>query len=426
MNPKDRFVEAGPGAVVDRRYELKREIARGGMGIVHEAQHVALRTSVALKTLTSAALEWPMVHARLMREARALSMVRHPGIASVLDAGSCPHHGSYLALEMIEGRSLESFIVARQRLDVESVVQIAIQLGGSLSFVHDRGIVHRDVKPQNVLVGRDASQPGDVLKLIDFGIASVPGDHDVVDRKLTSSGEILGTVEYMAPEQLLDGAPPSPATDIYALGVTLYECLVGDVPYPGTASAVMTTLLTGKPPRPIREKRPDVPVALEAAVMRALAREPGHRFGRADALARVVMASVPRAPSALRLLDLPSEPDPATRRQFARAPFVTPVRILAGAGPADGRTEDISEGGLLVVTSAPVKEGERVHVRLPLPSSGRVVTCEATARWARTRRGQKAVGLAFVALPEDAAADIRAYVGLMGGAARSTSSVRAA
>jgi serine/threonine-protein kinase len=420
MAIESRFVAAAPSSTVDRRYVVKREIARGGMGIVFEAEHTMLRAPVALKTLTSEALDWPLVHARLMREARALSIVRHPGVAAVLDAGTCAAHGPYLALEMIEGRSLESFVVARQRLDVESVVHVASQLGATVSFVHDRGVVHRDLKPGNVLVCREPARQGDVLKLLDFGIAVVPGDEDVIDRKLTHSGEVLGTVEYMAPEQLLDGALPTKASDIYALGVLLYECLTGDVPFPGTPTQVMTTLLAGKPVPSIRQRRPDVPPALEAAILRALSRDPAARYPRADALAAAVAAAVPRLVRPLSLLDMPAEPDPSTRRQYARAPFVTPVRIVASNGPADGRTEDVSEGGLLVVTNALVKEGERVSVRLPLPGAGRVVVIEAIARWARTRRGQKAIGIAFTNLPDDARADIRTYVALMTGSVGST------
>ncbi len=407
--------EAAPSSTVDRRYRVKREIARGGMGVVHEADHVVLRRSVALKTLTRGALEWPLVHTRLVREARALSLVRHPGIANVLDAGSCPQHGPYIALEMIEGRSLESFIVARQRLDVEAVVHIAAQLGPALSFVHDRGIVHRDIKPGNVLVSRAAGQDSNVLKLLDFGIATVPGDDDVISRKLTQSGDIIGTVEYMAPEQLLDEAPPTFGTDVYAFGALLYECLAGDVPLAGTPREVMTALIAGRTPAALTELRSDVPPALAAAIMRALSRDPSARFPRADALARAVIAAVPQLTRPLALLEPIDESDPSTRRAYPRAPFVTPVRLVSSSGSNDGRTEDVSEGGLLLVIDAQVREGERVTARMPLPLSGRVVTVEAIARWARTRRGQKAIGLAFTSLPDDARDDIRGYVALMTG-----------
>lgn len=416
MTSEPRYVEASPASTIDRRYTVRREIARGGMGIVFEAEHSLTRSPVAVKVLTTAALGWPIVHARLMREARALAIARHPGVASVLDAGVCRSHGPYLVLEMIEGRSLESFIVARRTLDVDSTVAVAQQLAAALTYVHGTGVVHRDVKPGNVLVTREAGREGDVLKLLDFGIARVGEGDDVVERKLTQQTDVLGTIEYMAPEQILDGLPPTPATDVYALGVTLFECLVGDVPFPGTMTQVMSALLAGKPVPSIRESRPDVSPALESAILRAMRRDPAQRHASPDELAAACVAAIGHAPRRLDLLDPPrAHADGSSRRQFTRAPYVTPVRVLGQAGACDGRTEDISEQGLLVVTSGSCVEGDEVTVRLPLPSSGRVVTLPGIARWAKTQRGQRAIGIELGAIPPDARADIRNYVALMTG-----------
>jgi serine/threonine-protein kinase len=413
MTFEPRYIEASPASTIDRRYSVRREIARGGMGIVFEAEHSLTRSSVAVKVLSTAALGWPIVHARLMREARALSVARHPGVASVLDAGVCRSHGPYLVLEMIEGRSLESFIVARRTLDVASTVAVAQQLGAALTHVHEAGVVHRDVKPGNVLVTHEAGHEGDVLKLVDFGIARVGEGDDVVERKLTQQTDVLGTIEYMAPEQILDGLPARPSSDIYALGVTLYECLVGDVPFPGTMTQVMSALLAGKEVS-IRDKRPDVSPALEAVILRALSRDPAQRHATAAELAAACVSAVGQAPRMLDLLQPPRpQVDGISRRQFVRAPYVTPVRVAGKAGACDGRTEDISEQGLLVVTSGTCVEGDEVSVRLPLPSSGRVVTLTGVARWAKTQRGQRAIGIELGAIPQDARADIQNYVALM-------------
>ncbi|MBX7191898.1 MAG: protein kinase [Sandaracinaceae bacterium] len=419
MKSEPRYVEATPASTIDRRYSVRREIARGGMGIVFEAEHTLTRSPVAIKVLTTAALGWPIVHARLMREARALAVARHPNVASVLDAGVCRSHGPYLVLEMIEGRTLESFVVARNMLDIESTVSVAHQVAAALDHVHAVGVVHRDVKPGNILVTRSPGREGDVLKLLDFGIARVGEGDDVVDRKLTQQTDVLGTIEYMAPEQILDGLPPTASTDVYALGVSLYECLVGDVPFPGTMTQVMSALLAGKPVPSIRAARPDVPPALEAAILRAMRRDPAQRYGTATELAAACTHALGRLPGTLNLLDPRPAPTESTRRQFTRAPYVTPVRVLGTAGPCDGRTEDVSEGGLLVVTSGVCLEGDRVSVRLPLPSSGRVVTLDAIARWAKTQRGQRAIGVEFTDLPSDARSDIRNYVALMASASQS-------
>lgn len=421
----DGSAECVPGSVVDRRYVVGREIARGGMGVVVEAKHTTLRSTVALKTLTARAMESVQQHARLMREARALSMVKHPGISEVLDAGICSTFGPYLVLEMIDGRSLDGLIVAKQRLDVDSALAIVSQLAEALSAVHARGVIHRDVKPGNVLVTHGAGATGDRLKLIDFGIACVHGDDDVVERKLTCPGDVLGTVEYMAPEHLLDGMPPTPLSDVYALGALVYECLMGDVPFPGPARTIMSTMLAGARPASICQRRQDVPLPLEAAIMRALSRDRQARFGTVTAFKEACCAALGRRPRPLALVEVPRPAlDGASRRRFVRAPYVTPVRVIGSSEAWDGRTEDVSEGGLLVVTSvrhakepeAPSEgsqEGQRVSVRLPLPSSGRVVVIDAIACWARTQRGQRAIGISFVALADDVREEIRNYVSLM-------------
>lgn len=434
--PKNRFYEASQDATVDRRYQVKREIARGGMGVVFEAEHLHLRSSVALKLLSKSALDVEAVHARLLREARALSRVRHPNIVPVLDAGICDVFGPFIALDMIEGRSLESFLVARQRLDVASTVQVVAQLADALDRVHEAGIIHRDVKPANVLISREVGRRGDTALLIDFGIARVPGEIDVVERKITRHGELLGTVEYMAPEQLLDGKGIDRRTDVYALGMLVYECLTGDVPYHGPPTVVMSALLSGLAPPNVRSKRADVPDALDRAVARALSHDPAKRQGSAGEFARECLAALgveagqlaliestndrvqslhPGAP-AMAPSDLRAQGAAPLRRQFVRAPYVTPARILASAGPCDGRTEDISEGGALVVTAAECGDGEKVKIRLPLPTSGRVVTLEAVTRWVKTKRGQRAIGVEFVDAGDDVKSEIRHYAELMTGA----------
>lgn len=406
-------IEAHPGSLIDRRFRVRREIARGGMGVVFEAEHVLTRSKVAIKALTQDALGWPGVHNRLLREARALAIARHPGVAEIHDAGECPLHGPFLALEMIDGRSLESFLVARLTLDVDTVVAVAEELGAALTTVHARGVVHRDIKPGNVIVTRHPDRDVDRLKLVDFGIARVAEADDVVDARITRNKDVVGTVEFIAPELLVEDRAPSASSDVYALGVTLYECLTGEVPFPGTLSSVMRAHLEGRSVPSIRKRRADVPEALEAAILRAIDRDPARRFATAEALARACVDALGRSPRPIELLGGPRTRPEEGRRQFVRAPYVTPVRIVAASGPCDGRTEDLSEGGLLVVTSGLCAEGERVTVRLPLPATGRVVTLSATARWAKTQRGSRAIGLELDPIPEEIREEIRRYVALM-------------
>ncbi len=431
-----RHEEAGPESVVDGRYVVRREIARGGMACVFEAEHLVTRAKVALKTLTHAALGKPAAHARALREARALGAICHPMVVAIHDAGTCTRHGPFLALEMISGRPLDGILLAKQRLSVGQAVAVATELCDALDEVNRRGIVHRDVKPANVLIGR--TPVGDQVELIDFGVALVAGEADIPDAsKLTKEGELLGTVEYMSPEQITGRGTVDGRSDVYGAGVVLFECLTGEVPFSGSPTAIISSIVMGSPPPPIRERRADVPAALEEVVRRALAIDLEKRFRTnyelAAALRSAMNGSVPR----LDLLDvrdarasdraLPG-PDAAPaagaapdafprRRQFARAPYVTPLRLVLPDGRiCDGRSEDISEGGVLMVTDTECARDATVEVRLPLPGSGRVVVLRAITKWIKTRRNQRAVGLELKDAPDDVRAEIRVYVAAMTGA----------
>jgi serine/threonine-protein kinase len=427
MSTRDLEV-AAPESIVDERYVVRREIACGGVGCVFEAEHVITRAKVALKTLTRPALDHRTAHTRLMREARVLGALRHPNIVLVQDAGFCDKHGPFIALEMIDGRPLDGILVARRTLGVGQAIAMLVQLCDALGAVHSREIVHRDIKPANILISR--TSVGDAVELIDFGVASVGKDDDVVEEKLTKMGEILGTVEYMSPEQLMASAPVSASTDVYAAGIVLYECLAGDVPFSGSPTAIIAGMLQGQRPPSLRAVRADVPLELDAVIQRALEVDPEKRYRSARELAQACVAAIGGSAPSLDLLEVERDkdqpfahapgasppddvPDPR-RRQFVRAPYVTPVRILLPNGlTRDGRTEDISEGGVLIVTDNECARDQRVKVRLPLPSTGRVVTVDAVTRWIKTGRNRRAVGVEFQDPPEDLRAEIRDYVALM-------------
>jgi serine/threonine protein kinase len=251
----------------------------------------------------------------------------------------------------------------------------------------------------------------------------------------------------MAPEQLLarevDGR-----TDLYAVGVTLYECLAGVVPFEGNFGEVLLKSAT-EPVPPLRQKAPEVSAEFAAVIERALAREPDDRFSDALALAQALRRAapaiapssllgikqgpppVPLRPSVLSAAVLDSAgrastpsmarpapvppPLPATRRRFPRAPYVTPVRIYHGETVLDGRSEDVSVGGLLVLAPQAFEQAELVNVRWALPMTGRVIEISATARWVKAAGVRGAVGLQFTALPSDAHAVIDRYVTMMGG-----------
>lgn len=437
MSAARELVEASAGTVVDSRYTTRREIARGGMGIVFEAEHQRTGARVAIKTLTRMALGVPAALQRIMREARALGRLRHSGIVSVFDAGVCSAFGPYLVLELVDGRPLDGILMARRQLDAAAAIALISQVAEALDWAHARGVIHRDLKPSNLMVTCEQGRDQDVVRVIDFGVAAVAGEEDGTE-KLTRHGDMLGTVEYMAPEQIVaEGAVDSRA-DVYALGAVLYECLVGEVPFPGPAPRVITSLLSGARPTPVSERVAGIPPELDAIIDKALAARPASRFasagefaaacrgvvaaGRLELLERGQDAALAPVDAALQsqrsekgTVDEVSRAreQAQARRRFARAPFVSPVRILTQAGHFDGRCEDVSEGGLLMIGEAPIQEGESVRVRFPLPASGAIATIEATARWARNSRGQRAVGVQFLDAPDTALTDIRRYVELM-------------
>jgi eukaryotic-like serine/threonine-protein kinase len=423
------------GTTVDRRYLLKREIARGGAGAVFEAEHLYTRRSVALKLLVPEQRMAPEPRARLLREALALSTARHPGVVSALDAGETEDGTPYLVLELLEGRSLEGILAVRRRIGVAEVAWLGIALCEALGAAHRRGIIHRDMKPSNVFVARD-EQGREVVKLFDFGVARIPVE---TNNKLTQDGALLGTPEYMAPEQLLahevDGR-----TDLYALGVTLYECLAGVVPFEGNFGEVLLKVST-EPLTPIRQKVAEVTPEFAAAIERALSRDPDARYPDAESFglalrraapsvestsllgirqgpppipARSVAASERVAPPGARPLPVPP-PLPATRRRFPRAPYVTRVRIHHGETVLEGRSEDVSVGGLLVLAPQAFEQAALVKVRFALPMTGQVIEIDATARWVKAARVTGAVGLQFSALPAAAHDVIERYVTMMGG-----------
>jgi len=433
--------EAAPESIVDRRYLVRREIARGGMACVFEAEHVVTHAKVALKTLIRELIDHPDARVRLLREARVLGAMRHPNVVLIQDAGECRKHGPFLALQMIDGRPLDGILVARRRLAIDQAVAIIVQLCSALETVHRNGIVHRDVKPSNLLISRGST--GDQgVELIDFGIATAGNEPpDAATPKLTKMGELLGTVEYMSPEQIMESAPIDARTDVYAAGVVLYECLTGEVPFGGGPTVVITSFLQGLRPPSLRNQRSEVPAKLESALSKALEIDPNKRFASAREFAAACSEALDAAVPAIDLLDVHNDkesapaplkvsqqaaaapPPPAVtanpqrRRQFVRAPYVTPIRIVLGDNQVcDGRSEDISEGGVLIVADTGVAANQRVKLRLPLPSSGKVVLLEATTKWFKTSRTQRAVGLEFVNAPEDVRAEIRAYAALMTGA----------
>ena len=274
-------------------YKIDARLGAGGMGIVYCAVHRGLNTPRAVKILPMNLASDVTFVARFQREARLAVRLRHPNIVQIYDIGEADGM-HYIAMELLEGRSLREMISTSRHLPIEEVLNLVRQLASALDFAHASGVAHRDVKPANAFIG-----PTGHLTLVDFGIARA-----AEESKLTATGAIIGTPEYMSPEQAEVGES-SPSADLYALGVVAFELLTGRVPFTGsTTMSILRQHIEATPPSP-RSFRAELPEAMERVVLRQLAMQPADRFatGRAfvNALTNTaVEASAAQTPTSAR------------------------------------------------------------------------------------------------------------------------------
>ncbi|REE96289.1 serine/threonine-protein kinase [Thermomonospora umbrina] len=280
------------GEVLAGRYELATPLGRGGMGQVWEGTDRKLGRRVAIKLVTNeqiAARSDPSeLVRRFAREASVTAGLQHPGIPAVHDAGTYDG-GLFLVMELIEGYTLADLIAEQGPLPVGWAAAMAAQMAAVLAVAHERGLVHRDVKPQNVMLTRDGT-----VKVLDFGVATVLDTTGA--QRITRTGEPVGTPAYMAPEQLR-GERATPRTDLYALGCVLYELLAGEPVFEGATPHVLSYRHMEEPPAPLQ--RPDVPLELHWLIRQLLAKHPEQRPGGArevyERLLMFVRASGPLA-----------------------------------------------------------------------------------------------------------------------------------
>ena len=270
---------AGRSDMIGERYRLQDPLGRGGMATIYRGRDMRLNRVVAIKVLHEVYNTDAKFVARFQREAKAASALKHPNIVQVYDYGQTEGN-YYIVMELVEGTDLRRYLRSRGVLDVNRSVIIAHDVALGLAAAHRRGIVHRDVKPQNILVGRDGS-----IKLTDFGIVSVY--QDIHAKRLTTTGMTLGTVEYYAPEQAL-GEIVSPAADVYELGIVLYELLTGHTPFEGDTPVTVAMQHIQDPPLPPSQFNPTIPAALEEIILRCLEKVPEMRFRDGSSLARAL------------------------------------------------------------------------------------------------------------------------------------------
>ena len=362
-------------------YRIEALVGRGGMGVVYRAHDMALDRPVALKLIAPAPAESERFRARFLRESRIAASIDHANIVPIHDAGE--YRGQlYIAMRYVEGTDLDALLQAAGALEPERALALLSQAASALDAAHQRGLVHRDVKPANMLITAEAGRDEHVY-LSDFGLARdsgtrEPGETDQA-LALRASGS-LGTIDYAAPEQI-EGKPADPRTDVYALGCVLHECLTGRVPYESDAPVgVVFAHLSETPPKP-SELRPDLGAGIDDVVARALAKEPGERYSTcgelADAARKVLL------------------PEPGLRERLGRRGMVgiaalvvliavaalVPVLLLSGTEQPAGTT-DINGPTLQRIDP----ETNRLVKSIELDSLADDITAGAGAVWLLDRQ----------------------------------------
>jgi eukaryotic-like serine/threonine-protein kinase len=320
------------GQTLAGKYRVHRTLGAGGMCFVYEAEHVHLKQAVALKLLKPELAKDPTAVQRFAQEAQAAAKLRSPNVARVYDVDTLPDGQPYITMELLLGHDLGTELERRFSLPIQVAVDFVIQAANGISEAHMMGIVHRDLKPENLfLTELGPATDRRLLKILDFGIAK--NVHEAA-RKLTSDDSVFGTVDYMSPEQIRSASTVDHRTDLWSLGVILYELVTGRTPFGGDARAVIAQIVTD-PVLPPTHFVPTLPPGLVNVIMRALQKDPNTRFQTADELKNALLPFMNGVEPITSLLTrLP--PASIPRRQ------IEPARI---GDPRDARTNLAFETG---------------------------------------------------------------------------------
>ena len=292
----DAFV---PGEVVGERYVIERVLGVGGVGIVLAAKHKELDETVAIKFLRPEVQNKPEIVRRFAREARAAVRIKSEHAARVFDVGVMPGRGPYLVMEYLEGKDLADVLVETGALSIRRAVELTLQACEALAVAHSNEIIHRDVKPENLFLARRADGT-EILKVLDFGISKVALTGSVFggDISLVKTQDLMGSPLYMSPEQIRSTADADQRSDIWALGVVLYELVTGQVPFQGETITKICAQVLEQDALPLTTHLPDVPEGFQAIVDRCLQKNPKNRFQN---VAELAVAMLPFASTSARV-----------------------------------------------------------------------------------------------------------------------------
>jgi tRNA A-37 threonylcarbamoyl transferase component Bud32 len=388
--------------MVAERYELEEVVGHGGMSTVYKAHDSLLERNVALKVLHQQYNEDEDFVERFKREARSVAQLQHPNIVTVIDRGEEAGR-QYIVFEFIDGENLKELVVRKGRLGLRDALEIALEVARGLAFAHDHGLVHRDVKPQNVLLNGDGR-----AKVTDFGIArSLDVDHGV-----TQTGTILGTSNYIAPEQA-SGQLVDAQTDVYSLGIVLYEMLTGELPFPGESFVAVAMKHIQEPSPNVLDVRGDLPLRVAEMIDRALEKDPEHRFPTMDAFAAEIEANLDEldrgedgavtmvVPAAQRLQK------PRHRKRVTPLPLLIGLlgalaiaAVVIGLLTLRGDGQNVPVGAPIAIDGAgaydPYGDGIEHDADAPKATDGNVLTYWTTEDYNSGLEGVKKAGVGLV------------------------------
>ncbi|HZG54799.1 MAG TPA: serine/threonine-protein kinase, partial [Pyrinomonadaceae bacterium] len=326
------------GRVLDEKYRLDSRLGEGGMGTVYRATHLLIERPVAVKVLHQRFVEDEAAQERFRREARAAGRLRHTNAVTVTDFGRTADGCVYIVMELLEGRNLRELLAFESPLESGRAVALMLQVAAAVEAAHENGVIHRDLKPANIFIVQPKNAPP-LVKVLDFGIAKLAAESvdDSEQRALTLTGVMIGTPRYMSPEQC-DGAHLTPASDVYSLGIILYEMLTGSAPFTGASPLAVALQHSSKPPRRPSELVADIPLELERVALHALEKNPLNRPPDAGAFRRELLA-------AAKLAGIAHAPDYLAAGEFENGRGAEPTGRFVlgetyGGHDGNGKTHD--------------------------------------------------------------------------------------